>query len=96
MTHAGRTMDVMGAYHHGNSPPTTRTRFTRTLVGPGQTRPRGGATVAMRALDARNVDAFDALDDVIYAAGDHMPMPWAAAYQDRGAAADEGALPTNR
>ena len=50
----------------------------------------------MRALDARNVDAFDALDDVIYAAGDHMTMPWAAAYQDRGAAADEGALPTNR
>ena len=84
-------MDVMGAYF-----PTTRTRFTRTLQGPGRARPRGGATVAMRAIDARNVGAFDALDDVLYAAGEGMTMPWAAAYQDRGAAADEGALPTNR
>ena len=54
-----------------------------------------GRSVAMRAIDARNVDAFDALGDVLYAAGDNMTMPWAAAYQDMGAAADEGA-PSNR
>ena len=45
----------------------------------------------MRAIDARSVDAFDALDDVLFAAGRNVAMPWAAAYQDMGAAADDGA-----
>ena len=82
----GRTMDAMGAYY-----PVVRTRFTRTVHGAGRTQPRGGPTVAMRAIDARNVDAYDALDDVMFAAGDHLATPWAAAYQDTGAAADGGA-----
>ncbi len=43
----------------------------------------------MRAIDARSVDALDALDDVIHAAGGQVP--WAAARHDTGAAADNGA-----
>ncbi len=83
---AERATDVMGAYF-----PAVRTHFTRTLHGPGRAQPRGGPTVAMHALHARNVDAYDALDDVLYEAGDHVGMPWAEAYQDNGAAADSGA-----
>ncbi len=45
----------------------------------------------MRAIDARNVDAFDALDDVLFAAGGNVAIPWTGASQDTGAAADAGA-----
>ena len=81
-------MDVEGAYY---SAPVARTRFTRTLHGAGATQPRGGTTIAMRPIDAWNVDAFAALDDVIYAAGGHVDTPWAVAHHDLGAAADDGA-----
>ncbi len=81
-------MDVAGAYY---PQPVVRTRFTRTIHGAGAAQPRGGATVAMRPIAARNVDAFAALDDVLYAAGGHVAIPWAAAHHDPGAAADEGA-----
>ncbi len=83
---AERTTAVMGAYF-----PAVRTHFTRTMHGTGRALPRGGPTVAMHAIDARNVDAYDALDDVLFEAGGHVAMPWAAAYQDTGAAADSGA-----
>ncbi len=45
----------------------------------------------MRPIAARSVDAFAALDYVLYTAGEHMAIPWAAIHHDPGAAADEGA-----
>ena len=72
---ANRTLDVLGAYYQRPAA-LVRTRFTRTLHGAGASHLRGEATVAMRAIDARNVDAFDALDDAIFAAGGHVAIPW--------------------